>query len=128
MNFGKKYLVWALGYAIVGMAIGVYMGGSGNFSQVGAHSHILLVGFVVSFIYGVIHRLWLVQTGRGIAQVQFYVHQASSLVMLAGLVLMVNGALPMAVLGPVIGIASVGVLVGVIVMTYMVFRAGSETA
>lgn len=120
MNFGRTYLLWALGYAIAGMCIGIYMGGAKDHAQLGAHSHILLVGFVISFVYGLIHRLWIPEAGRRLAKVQFYVHQFAALAMFAGLILLFGGVLPEATVGPIVGMASVGVLVGMLLMTYMV--------
>jgi len=59
MSFDRKYLVWALGYAVAGMCVGLYMGASGNHGEMVAHAHILLIGFAVSLFYGLIHKLWL---------------------------------------------------------------------
>ncbi|MDR3429230.1 MULTISPECIES: hypothetical protein [Silvimonas] len=126
MNFDKKYLICSLAYVAFGMCIGIYMGASQNHSQFVAHAHILLVGFVLSFIYGIIHKLWLHQPDRRISQAQFVLHQIAAISMFTGLLLLYGGVLPEAVLGPILGIASVGVLVSALLMIYLVFKFSAE--
>ena len=126
MHFDKKYLICSLAYAAAGMCVGVYMGASQNHGELIAHAHILLVGFVVSFIYGIIHKLWLNQPNRIIANTQFWLHQIAAIVMFSGLLLLYGGVLPEATVGPVLGIASVGVLIGVLLMIFMVLKFSAE--
>jgi hypothetical protein len=124
MGFDRKYLIWALGYVAFGMCVGIYMAASKNHGQLVAHAHILLVGFVVSFVYAIIHKLWLPQPGRALATAQFVLHQAAALVMFAGLLLLYGEVLPEPTLAPILGIASIGVLVAALLMIFMVLRAG----
>jgi hypothetical protein len=122
MNHDKKYLVWSLGYVVIGMAIGVYMGASHNHQQLVAHAHILLVGFVVSFIYSLIHKLWLNQPSRLIANIQFVLHQVASITMFSALLLLYGGVFPESTLGPILGISSIGVLISALLMIYLVVK------
>ena len=48
----KKYITTALGYAIIGMMLGIYMAASKDHGHMVTHAHIMMIGFVVSFIYG----------------------------------------------------------------------------
>ncbi|MBS0584352.1 MAG: TonB-dependent receptor [Proteobacteria bacterium] len=125
MGFDRKYLICALGYVVLGMGVGVYMGASGNHRQLVAHAHILLVGFVVSFIYAIIHKLWLERPGKGIAQVQFVLHQVAAVVMFLGLLLLYGGVLTETTLGPILGASSMGVLAAALLMIYMVLKSGA---
>lgn len=61
MSFDRKYLAWALSYAAIGICLGIFMAASHNYAQREAHSHTLLVSFVLSLGYGVIHKLWIEQ-------------------------------------------------------------------
>jgi hypothetical protein len=122
MDFGRKYLVWSLGYAAVGIALGIFMAASGNHTQFDAHSHVLLVGFVVSFVYAVIHKLWLGEKPPRVAGMQFLLHQAGAVAMFLGLFMLYGNVLPEAQLAPVLGIASVAVFVAALLMTFMVIR------
>ena len=126
MGYDRKYLVWALAYVAIGMGVGVYMGASQNHVQHVSHAHILLVGTVISFIYGIIHKLWLDQPGKGISRLQFGLHQTASIVMFAGLLLFYGNVFPEPVVGPVLGIASMGVLAAALLMIYMVAKPGKR--
>ncbi|HYL71301.1 MAG TPA: TonB-dependent receptor [Candidatus Dormibacteraeota bacterium] len=126
MNLSKRFIVWALTYAVAGLSLGIYMAASGNHGEIPAHAHILLIGFVVNFIYGIIHRLWLVRPNRALATSQFFLHQAAAIVISVGLFLVFGGFVPEPTAGPVLGVAAVGVLIGMLMMLYMVIRFGAE--
>ncbi len=135
MGFDRKYLVWALGYAVVGMALGVFMAASHDHGQNSTHVHILLVGFVLSFVYACIHRLWFGAAAPGAgahapraAAVQFYIHQAGALIMIAGLFLLFGGRVPPQRIEPVLAIGSIAVLLGALLMFYMVLAARAAKA
>lgn len=128
MGFDRKYLVWALGYAVVGMGVGIYMAASHDHSELVAHAHILLVGFVVSFVYGLIHRLWLQRPRRTIALTQFVLHQAAAVVLLGSLLLLYGNAAPLTVQEPLLGVASIGILAAMLLMIFMVLRYRPATA
>ena len=128
MDFDRRFVVWALGFAIVGLGLGIYMAASQNHGELVAHAHILLIGFVVSFVYGIIHRLWLEKPNRTIATIQFVLHQAAAVTISIGLFLLYGNFMPPAALDPVLGIAAVGVLLGMLLMLYMVIRSGTRTA
>lgn len=127
-GFDRKYLIWALSYAAAGMGLGIYMGMSGNHGQFVAHAHIMLVGFVSSLIYAVIHRLWLPLPSRVLATAQFILHQAGSLTMFAGLLLLYGRVASEDRLGPVLGAASIAVMLGALLMLVMVLKAGVRQA
>lgn len=47
MNFDRKYLVWSLSFAAVGLGLGIFMAATKNHSELVARAHILLIGFVL---------------------------------------------------------------------------------
>lgn len=122
-NLDRKYLIWALCYAAAGMSLGIYMGVSRNHGQFTTHAHIMLVGFVTSLIYAVIHRLWLSAPSRSLATIQFILHQAGSLAMFASLLLVYGHAASEDQIGPLIGPATIAIILGVMLMLVMVLRA-----
>jgi hypothetical protein len=127
MGFDRRFIIWALGFATVGLVLGIYMAASQNHGELVAHAHILLIGFVVSFVYGIIHRLWLDKPSRTIATIQFVLHQAAAVTISIGLFLLYGNFMPQAVLDPILGIAAFGVLLGMLLMLYMVIRFGTRT-
>jgi len=128
MTFDRKYVLCAFAYAIIGMCVGIYMAASKNHGELVAHAHIMLVGFVVSFIYGLVHKIWLSDANSALSQVQFYVHQVAAVVMLSGLLLLYGGALPESTLDPILGASAVGVLVGAVLMAYMIVVSPANAA
>jgi hypothetical protein len=128
MNLDRRFLVWALSYAAIGLVLGIYMAASQNHSELVTHAHILLIGFVLSLVYGIIHKLWLTKPSRAVANTQFVLHQAAALTISVGLFLLYGNFVPLATLDPILGTAAVGVLVGMLLMLYMVIRFGAERA
>ncbi len=125
MHYDRKFLVWALSYAVAGMCLGIFMAASQNHGQHVTHAHIMLVGFVVSLIYGVIHRLWLAQHqgATQLARLQFYAHHAGALAMFTGLLLLYGGVVPEATIEPLLSVASITVLGAAVMMLVMAVKA-----
>ena len=111
-------------FAAVGLGLGIFMAATANHSELVAHAHILLIGFVVSFIYGIIHKLWLAQPNRALANFQFVLHQASAITISVGLFLVYGNMVEVSKLDPILGVASFGVLLGMLLMIYMVVKSG----
>ena len=125
MSFDRKYLVWALSYVAVGMGLGIFMAASHNHAQHVTHAHILLVGFVVSLIYAVIHKLWLGEKPPSLAKIQFIVHQAGAVTMFSGLFLLFGNIVPEAQLDAVLAIASITVFTAALLMIVMVLKTNA---
>lgn len=125
MHYDRKFLVWALSYAVAGMCLGIFMAASHNHGQHVTHAHIMLVGFVVSLIYGVIHRLWLGQNlgTPQLARLQFYSHHAGALAMFTGLLLLYGGVVPEASIEPLLSVASLTVLSAAVMMLVMAVKS-----
>lgn len=126
MNLDKRYLVWSLSFAAVGLVLGIFMAATKNHSELVAHAHILLIGFVLSFIYGIIHKLWLVRPPRAVANIQFVLHQVSAITISLGLFLLYGNMADGSKVEPVLGVASFGVLLGMLLMIYMVIRFAQQ--
>jgi len=119
----RRFVVIALGYAILGMGLGIYMGMSQNHGQLVTHAHIMLVGFVVNFIYGAIHKLWIAGKLPGLAKTQFILHQVGTVIMVVGLFLLYGGFMPEPSIGPILGIASIIVFIGMILMKVLYLKS-----
>ena len=128
MGFDRRYLIWSLAYAAAGMILGIIMAASGNHGELVAHTHILLIGFAVSFSYAIIHRLWLSQAGKTLAWTQFVLHQAATLVVSLGLLLVYSGFAAEATVGPFLGAGASGVLLALLLMVVMVIKAQPQAA
>ena len=123
MGFDKKYLVWSLAYVVAGMALGIFMAASHDHAQHVTHAHILLVGFVVSFIYAVIHKLWLGEQTSLLARVQLIAHQAGALAMFSGLFLLYGSIVAPESIEPVLALSSIVVLAAALLMIFMTLKS-----
>jgi hypothetical protein len=123
MGFDKKYLVWALAYVAAGMALGIFMAASHDHAQHVTHAHILLVGFVVSFIYAVIHKLWLGEQTSLLARVQLIAHQAGALTMFSGLFLLYGSIVAPESIEPVLALSSIVVFAAAVLMIFMTLKS-----
>jgi len=118
----RKFVLSALVYAILGLFLGVYMAAVNDHSQMTTHAHILLMGFVLSFAYGLCHKLWLDNLSSGLAVIQFYIHQAGVLVLLIGLFLIYGSLVKETILAPVMGVASIAVLLAAVLMGLLLLK------
>jgi len=127
-SFDRAYLIWALSYAAAGMGLGIFMAASRNHGQFVTHAHILLVGFVTSLIYAVIHKLWLHAPAKVMGTVQFALHQAGCIAMFAGLLMLYGHVALEDQLAPLLGFSAVAVILGMLLMLVMVMRGTASPA
>ena len=120
MNFDRKYLICALLFLVAGLSLGIYMAATDNHGELVAHAHILLIGFVVSFIYGIIHKLWLTGPNPLVARIQFVLHVAAALVLSVGLTLLYGNLVRPEQVVPILTTGSLAVLISAVLMLYMV--------
>lgn len=123
MAYDRIFLITALLYAVIGLLLGIVMAASQNHLQHVTHAHILLVGFVVSFAYAVVHRLWLRGAAGAVALGQFVLHQVGALGMVVCLYLLYGNVLPLETLEPLLAISSIAVLLAVILMFVLLAKA-----
>ena len=123
----KKFVLTGLGYAILGLALGIFMAASKDHGQLVTHAHIMLIGFVVSFIYGLCHKLWLNNSTSKLAVTQYYVHQVGTLVILIGLFLYYGKFVSIETIDPVLAISSIAVFAGMVMMKVLFIKSLKET-
>ena len=116
--------MFGLCFAVLGMALGIYMAISKNHVQHVTHAHILLLGFVVSVLYGAIYRLWLASTSGRLVTIQTGLHQIGSVLLVAGLFFLYSGAATEDSLGPLLGAGSIAVISSAVLMFYQMVRVG----
>lgn len=122
MRLDRKYLVWGLVYVAVGMGMGIFMAASHDHTQHVTHAHVLLIGFVISFIYAVIHKLWLGERATLLGKIQFYAHQTGALLMFLGLFMLYGDFMPPEQVEPLLAPSTIVVFVAALLMIVMVAR------
>lgn len=120
MTIERSHLTLGLVYALLGMSLGTVMAASQNHGQQVTHAHLLLVGFLLSVVYAIIHRLWLASPGRAVARIQFGLHHLGVLMMSSGLFIHYGGFLSPGRVEPLLAISPFLVLAGMLLMLVMV--------
>ena len=118
----RKYVLTSFGYAIIGLLLGIFMAASKDHGQLVTHAHIMLVGFVVSFIYALCHKLWLNNTTTKLAITQFYFHQVGTLILVICLFLFYGKFVTVETIDPVLAISSIIVFIGVVLMKVLFIK------
>lgn len=119
----KKYLMVSFGYGIIGLLLGIYMAVSENHGQLVTHAHIMLVGFVISFIYAVCYKIWVTNQNSATPKIQYYLHLVGSILLLVSLFLLYGHFLSENILGPVLGIGAISVLAAMILMKILIVKS-----
>lgn len=91
------------------------------------HAHIMLVGFLLSFVYALCYKLWLTPSGHWLEKAQFYLHQVATPVLLVCLFLLYGQYVAMTLLDPVLAIASIAVLLSVVCLKVLVIKQVKKT-
>ncbi len=124
----RKFILTSLIYAIAGLALGIFMAASKDHSHLVTHAHILLIGFVVSFIYGLCHKLWLNNLISKLSVAQFYIHQIGTLGVVIGLFLLYGNFVSLEAIDPYLALFSITVFIGMILMTVLFIQSSQNTS
>lgn len=127
MPVDRLHLLAALAYAMVGLGLGIYMAASHDHAQAVAHAHLLLVGFLLTFAYAVIGRLWLQGAAVILRRVQFVGHHLGVVGLITGLLLLYGSGPSRSALEPLLGASSILVMLALILMSVLVLKSGLFT-
>ncbi|MES2978341.1 MAG: cytochrome-c oxidase [Pseudomonadota bacterium] len=116
-ELSSRWLKMAVVYFVIGVGLGIYMGSSHQFTLMPVHAHVNLLGWVSMVLFGVLHQLFPQQLNNKIAVVQFWIYQLTLPVLSVALALMLRGN---AAIEPVVGIASMGIGIAVLLFAFNV--------
>lgn len=122
MNVSRNFVLVGILFLIVGVFMGMYMGGSGDFSLAPVHAHINLLGFTLMMIFGLVYRAVPVMADNMLARLHFWLHTAGSVVMVVMLFLLMSGSVSDAAMTPILPIAELAVFIGVLVFGWNLYR------
>jgi hypothetical protein len=115
----QLYFKVAILLLLVGMAAGIGMAASQNFTIAPAHAHLNLLGFVVTSVYGAYFALFPAKAEGRLPKVILGLHAAGVLVMFPFLSYMLLGN---AELEPVVALASIVTFIAAAMFAYVVWR------
>ena len=105
MNISRGFFVIGGLYLLVGIAMGMVMGATADFSLAPLHAHINLLGFVLMTLFGLIYHVFPQMAGNMLARAHFWMHQAGALILLIMLFLLLSGRITDAQMPPLAPLA-----------------------
>lgn len=84
MRLDRLYILAGFTWLVLGMAFGIYLGITDQLNLGNSHAHANLVGFVLSALFGLLHRNWPALAGHALARAQFWVYQTGAVILVAG--------------------------------------------
>lgn len=119
-----SFMKAAVLYGVIGLALGVYMGATHEFSLLTTHSHITLLGWVTLALCALYYHQVPAAAGLRIAKVHFWLANAGLIVLAASLALKSRGVTA-AEAGA--GVGSVLSLAALAVFLFVVFSTSGKT-
>jgi len=91
-NIDRAYVMVALLLLVGGELLGFYMGAANDVTMRDTHVALVLPGFVVLTLYGVLYRLWPAMKDSAVAKAQFWIAVIGSLGLVIAAYLLAIGA------------------------------------
>lgn len=85
------YFRAAVIYALVAMALGIFMAASGDHNQMPTHAHINLVGWVTIFLYGAFLKIHPGASQR-LGAILWWIANTGAIIMLTGVYIIYSGS------------------------------------
>lgn len=122
MNIGKpsSFFRMAVVYGILGMLLGIHMAASHDHGQMVTHAHLMLIGWVTTFLYGAYLKMNPSADGT-LAKVLWWIATLGAIVTIVGLFLL-YGAISVELGEPLATVGSLTVAVGMALFVFMVWR------
>jgi cbb3-type cytochrome oxidase subunit 1 len=108
--------------ALIGMTMGVIMGAKEDFTLAPAHAHLNLLGWASMMLYGLFYRVVPKAAENRLAGIHFWVAVLAVVVLIPSLAMFLLGHKEAS---PVLGVASVCVLLSMLIFAVIVFQATS---
>ena len=112
-------LRWATLYFILGVALGIYMSITSDFVVRPVHAHVNLLGWVSLSVAALIYKAYPAAAASKLARGHFWISIVAMPVLLAMLYAYLRGN---TAIEPVLGIASISILVAVLLLAVNVFK------
>lgn len=115
-----RYVRIAVIFLVIGIGFGLYMSISSDHRFTGAHAHINLAGWVTSALFGTYFALNPSKATGTLVRAQFWTFVVGVVIMTLALALLLAGNTAMV---PLVAIGSIIAFVGVLLFSYIVWKA-----
>ena len=104
-SFARRFLLCAIGYVLVGMSLGIFMGATEDFVLAPVHAHMNLIGWATMGLFAYYYNAVPEAGETTLAQIHFWVAQVGLVMIIPGLALMLTGntsAAPVMIIGEIL--------------------------
>lgn len=115
----NRWLVSAVIYFVIGVALGIVMGITGDHRIYGAHAHINMLGWVSMALFAFIYRAFPAAAVSRLAKAHFWIYSLSLPPMMIGLALMLRGHHQFE---PMVAIFSLAIFASVVLFAINILR------
>jgi len=122
MNVSRYFVLLGALFLIVGLAIGMHMGASGDHELMPAHAHINLLGFVLSILFALTYKVFAEMGTSVMAKAHFVLHALGAIGVNTMVFLLTSGRIDETGMVPVAPIAEGLVMLGAIVFLVNAFK------
>lgn len=125
-NLDRLFVLTGLVFLLIGMAVGLKMSATMDFTMRGLHAHLNLLGFVLMTLFGLCYRSWPKMQEGKLATVHYFLHTVSVASALTLLYFLSTNPSLGPKIGPVMDIFLVGAYAGILLFTYLVFTRARD--
>jgi len=119
-DMARLFIFTGILFIVAGMAFGLYMGHSQDYTFRPVHAHLNLLGFTLMFLFGLAYQVWPRMQDGLLSKIHYFLHTVSVIVsMLAVYLILKDPEANGAALGPVADGAAALALVGVLIFTFL---------
>lgn len=90
-SVARIFFVSAIVYGVLGMALGLHMGITHNHGQMPTHAHIMVIGWVSFFLFGLYYLHFGKVTPRALSLAHLWIAQCAFIALVIGLGLIYSG-------------------------------------
>lgn len=123
MQITRGFLLFGSLYLLIGIFFGMHMGASGDHSLAPVHAHILLIGFVLSSIFGLSYGAIQGLREARFAKAHLWLHQIGAALLSLGLFLLMAGHIPEETIGPFLLVPELALLGGAVAFGINILRS-----
>lgn len=125
-NLDRLFVLTGLVFLLIGMAIGLKMSASMDFTLHGLHAHLNLLGFVLMTLFGLSYRVWPKMAESKLATVHYLLHTVCVAVSLFLLYFLLTSPDLGPKIGPVMNGFLGGAYLGILIFAYLVLTRARD--
>ena len=112
----RQFFILGIVLGIAGMVLGISMAMSHDHLELPVHAHIMVVGWLMSAVFGFFYHLFPVARQNKLANIHFWLHAIGIVVLVVSLYFVIGGN---AAVEPITAIASLMVFAGLLLFAWV---------